>query len=225
MASKTVTRSICELWTIMSIIRVKGMFLTIQSHNFGRSCLWVDALRSSTAVLLELKDIYYFSRSVLKVTKPWAIIINPSRKKRHLHCSDWLIVTTVPNALKSFSALLSLPERSTTGKRLYSRFWKRLHLYAVNFKPNSALLVAYLIQPSNWEKVLMLPCDCSEIDQNRSQITSKCGTNMEHEAQASVESLLNGHVGLWSKWAKAVKMHERFRTLIKALFSSFQAWL
>ena len=70
----------------------------------------------------------------------------------------------------------------------------------------------------------MLPFDCSEIDQNRSQITSKCGTNMGHEPQASVESLLvNGHVGLWSKSAKAVKMHERFRTLIKALFSSFQA--
>ena len=91
----------------MSITRAKGMFLTTQSHNFGRSCLWVDALRSLTAVLLELKDIYYFSRSVLKVTKPWAIIINPSRKKRHLHCSDWLIVTIVPNALKSFSALYS----------------------------------------------------------------------------------------------------------------------
>ena len=68
----------CEFWTIMSIIRVKGMFLTTQSHNFGRSCLWVDARRSSTVVLLELKDIYYFSRSVLKVTEPWAI--NPSRK-------------------------------------------------------------------------------------------------------------------------------------------------
>ena len=46
---------------------------------------------------------------------------------------------------------------------------------------------------------------------------------MGHEPQASVESLLNGHVGLCSKGAKAVKMHERFRTLIKALFSSFQA--
>ena len=48
---------------------------------------------------------------------------------------------------------------------------------------------------------------------------------MEHEAQASVVSLLNAHVGLWSKWTKAVEMYERFRALIKALFSSFQAWL
>ena len=87
----------------MSITRAKGMFLTTQSHNFGRSCLWVDALRSSTAVLLESKDVYYFSRSVLKVTKPWAI--NPRRKTTS--CSDWLIVTIVPNALKSFSALHS----------------------------------------------------------------------------------------------------------------------
>ena len=207
------------------------MFLTTQSHNFGRSCLWVDALRSSTAVLLESKDVYYFSRSVLKVTKPWAI--NPRRKMTS--CSDWLIVTIVPNALKSFSALHSKffssmetfsSRKIDNRKRLYSRFWKRLRLQAVNFKPNSALLVAYLTQPSNWEKALMLPFDCSEMDQNRSQITSKCGTNMGHKPQASVESLLvNGHVGLWSKWAKAVKMYERFRTLNKALFSSFQAWL
>ena len=107
----------CEFWTIMSIIRVKGMFLTTQSHNFGGSCLWVDARRSSTVVLLELKDIYYFSRSDLywKIRNLGPLI----RAEKATSCSDWLIVTIVPNALISFSAL-----------DLYSKFFSSMETFS-----------------------------------------------------------------------------------------------
>jgi len=168
------------------------MFLTTQSHDFGRSCLWVDVLRSSTAVLLELKDIYYFSRSVLNVTEPWAI--NPSRNTTS--CSDWLIVTIVPNVLKSFSALhskcfhrwkLSLPERSTTGNKIVLEILKEVAFVGCKFQAKFCAFVGLFDSTIQLRKSFHVAVRLgSQIDQNRQQITSKCGTNMGHDPQASV---------------------------------------
>ena len=86
----------------MSIIKVKGMFWRLKVTILDAPVYELTHLDHQQPSCLI--DIYYFCRSVLKVTEPWAI--NPSRNTTSAG-SDWLIVTIVPNVLKSFSALHS----------------------------------------------------------------------------------------------------------------------